>query len=381
MVRRIAALLAAVVATAGIALLLTGGGDKSHPPAPPGASGVPPKVRNLVAGMGTEQKVDQVMAIGFAGTDATSPVFGKLRARQMGAVFVGRANWIDAVQGAALVGGLRATGEDGERVRPLIVAAQEGGDTRSFGDLPPPQSEFAVGQAGDMQAARGWSSQTGRALLQAGFDLNLFPVADVATLDSPMAGRAFGEDAGFVSLMTVAAMVGCRDAGIACAPRYFPGTGSASADTDLGPATVGQDAPTLLRRDLTPFRAAIQAGAPAVVLSHAFYAAFDPVTPGSQSPAIATGLLRRRIGFRGVAITDDLDAGAIRALGSVRDAAVASLRAGADLLLVESPGRVQEAVRSALLAAVRDGEVSGARLDEAAGRVFELKRQLGLLPR
>lgn len=378
--RRGAGVLGAAGATAAIALLLGGGSEKPSPDAPPGTTGVPPKVRALLGRLSTEQKVDQVLALGFAGTDSTSPVLEKLRARQLGAVFVGAANWADAAQGTALIGEMRAAAEQGGPVPPLVIASQEGGIYRSFADLPPPQREIEIGDSGDPRVALNWSKQAGRALRDAGFDLNLFPVADVATLDSPIADRAFGEEPDLVAQMTVAALIGCRDAGIGCAPAHFPGMGAVSADTDLGPATVGENTATLLGRDLTPFRAAVAAGAPALVLSHAFYAAFDPVTPASQASSIATVLLRRRIGFTGVAITDDLDTGAVKALGSVRDAAVASLAAGADLLLIESPGEVQEAVRSALLRAVRDGKVAKSRLDEAAGRVLELKRRLGLLP-
>jgi beta-N-acetylhexosaminidase len=379
LLRRTVAVLAAAGATAATAVLLSGAEEESRPGAPRGAAGVPAKVQDLLGRLSTEQKVDQVLALGFAGTDATSPVVAKLRGRQLGAVFVGSANWLDAAQGAALVGELRAAAEQGGPIPPLVLARQEGGDYRSFADLPPAQTELQIGDSGDPRAAQTWSAQTSRALRDAGFDLNLFPIADVATLDSPVADRAFGEESDLVARMTVAAMIGCRDAGIGCAPASFPGLGAASQDTDLGPATVGQNAATLLRRDLTPFRAAIAAGAPAVVVSHAFYAAFDPVTPASQARSIVTGLLRRRIGFGGVAITDDLDTGAVKALGSVRDAAVASLAAGADLLLIESPGETQEVVRSALLAATRNGEVSEPRLDEAAGRVLELKRRLGLV--
>jgi beta-N-acetylhexosaminidase len=381
LVRRAVAVLAAAAATLAMILLLSGGDERSRQPTSPAASGVPPKVRGLLRGLSTEQRVDQVMAVGFAGTDATSPVFDTLRSRQLGGVFVGASNWTDAVAGTELIAELRAAGDGEGRVPPLVIAAQEGGQYRSFGDLPPAERELQIGDLGDPHLAERWSFETGRALKQAGFDLNLAPVVDVATLDSPIADRGFGEDPSVVTRMTVAAMVGCGNAGIACAPAHFPGLGGASEDTDLGPATVGQAAPMLLRRDLTPFRAAIAAGAEAVVLSHAFYAAFDPVTPGSQTRSVVTGLLRRRIGFTGVAITDDLDAGAIRALGSVRDAAVASLRAGADLLLVESPGRVQDAVRSEVRSAVKDGVVPKSRLNEAAGRVLELKRRLGLLPR
>ena len=115
-------------------------------------------------------------------------------------------------------------------------------------------------------------------------------------------------------------------------------------------------------------------------MSHAFFAAYDAVTPASQAPSILSGLLRRRLGFEGAAITDDLSAGAITALGPVRDAAAASIRAGADLLLIERPGAVQDVTRQAILRASRDGAIPAERLDEAAGRVLELKRQLGLLP-
>jgi beta-N-acetylhexosaminidase len=129
---------------------------------------------------------------------------------------------------------------------------------------------------------------------------------------------------------------------------------------------------------MAPFEAAVAEGVPVVMLSHAFYAAHDPVTPASLSRPIATHLLRDELGFTGVAMTDDLDAGAIRATSGVAPAAVAALNAGSDLLLVSSPEAVP-AVREALLAAVASREIPPARLDQAVGRVLELKRAHGLL--
>jgi beta-N-acetylhexosaminidase len=379
LVRRAVAVLAAAGATAAIAILFAQDEDRATQPPSTAAAGVPPGVRKLVSRLDTEGKVDQVLALGFEGVDSTSPFLGELRQRQLGAVFVAGSNWIDAAQGAALVGALRDAAEQGGPVPPLIVARQQGGPDRAFADLPPAASAAQIGALDDPDRAERWSSAAARALAGAGFDLNLGPVADVAGIDSPLAGRAFGEDTDRVTRLTVAALVGCRNAGLACAPMHFPGMGAASQDTDIGPATVPQDRRTLFARDLTPFRAAIAAGAPALVLSHALFSALDPVTPASQAPAVATRLLRERVGFAGVAITDDLDTGAVKALGGVGPAAVASLAAGADLLLIESPGAPQAAARSALLRAVRDGELSRARLDEAAGRVLELKRRLRLL--
>jgi beta-N-acetylhexosaminidase len=378
--RRAAAVGIVLFATALIALALRSGDQSAPAPAPVTTGGVPRPVRGLVRRLSLEQKVDQVLALGFAGTDSSSPVVAELGQRQIGALFVGPGNWIDASQGAALIAELKAAGGSGGRLPPLIISAQEGGGQRAFPDLPPARRAAVIGELGDPQRARRWARQAGEALAGVGVDLNLAPVVDLASLGSPLAERVFSEDPQVSASMTLAAEIGCGEARIACAPAHFPGNGAASADTDLGPATVGLSRGTLLHRDLVPFTVAFQVGAPAVVLSLAFFAAYDPVTPASQTPAIVSGLLRRRLGFEGAAITDDLTAGAITALGPVRDAAVASLQAGADLLLIERPGAVQDVTRQAILRASRDGTIPAERLDEAAGRVLELKRQLGLLP-
>src|SRR5207244_4591404 len=118
---------------------------------------------------------------------------------------------------------------------------------------------------------------------------------------------------------------------------HFPGIGAATGSTDDGPAEVGLDMRALGRRDLVPFRAAVQAGASAMVVSHAGYAPDSFVVPGSLSHAIETNLLRFELGFRGVAITDDLEAGAIVAGDAIPTAAVQAVRAGADLVWVSGP--------------------------------------------
>jgi beta-N-acetylhexosaminidase len=377
--RRAAALLLAAGATALIALAIAGEEDEDRATVTGISGGVPPAVRGLVRALSLEERVDQVLALGFSGTDAASPILEDLRERQIGAVFVAAENWLDASQAGALIAELEQAGGGGGRVPPLILAAQEGGSARAFGDIAPGRRAVVIGELGDPQGARQWARAAGEAMAAAGVDMNLAPLLDLAPLSSPLAERVFSEDPGLTARMGLAAQIGCGEAGIACAPAHFPGMGGASADTDLGPATVGLDRATLLRRDLVPFKVSFQAGAPAVVLSHAFFASFEAVTPASQVPAIVTRLLRERLRFQGVAITDDLSAGAIAALGPIRDAAVAALAAGADLLLIERAGEAQEVTRAALLRAVRSGEVPRARLDEAAGRVLRLKQELGIL--
>ncbi len=367
------AVVAAVIVVA--ALLLTGGGEPADDPA---AAPLSAETAAAIAAMAPEQLADQVLLLGFEGTDAGAEIVDDVRARELGGVLVGSANWVDSAAGTALVGAIRAAGREGGRIPPLLVVAQEGGRYRAFADLPPERTELEIGDTGSAEAAEEWARESAAALRSAGFDLNLFPVADVASLDSPIADRAFSDDVTETATLTAAAMRGCRRAGLACAALHFPGLGAASEDTNRGPATVGLDTGTLESRDLVPFSAAFGEGMPAVVLSLAFYVAYDPVTPGALSDAVVTGLLRDQLGYQGVAITDDLGAGAVRSGTSVAKAAVAALAAGADLVRIDAVAD-QAGVQAAIVDAVAAGELPLERLEQAAGRVLELKRSRGLL--
>ena len=134
----------------------------------------------------------------------------------------------------------------------------------------------------------------------------------------------------------------------------------------------------LERRDLAPFRAAIHADAQAVVVGHASYAPDSFVVPASLSRAISTNLLRGGLGFRGVAIADDLEAGAITAGHSIPQAAVQAVAAGADMVDIAGPQADWLPAYRALLAAVRAKRIPIVRVDSAVTRVITAKRELGL---
>jgi beta-N-acetylhexosaminidase len=377
--RRAVALLLAAALTAGIWLAFFRGGSHRPAAAEPATRALDdPRVLAIESRLTPSEMVDQMLLFGFDGTSASGAVARELRTHQMGGVIVDPANWTSADQGSQLVTGLRAGGLAGGRVPPLIAVQQEGGTQRALADLPPSVPEGAIGRYGSLAYAQAWAKQAATAMRGAGFDLDLFPVADVTTPTSALGDRAFLDDPTGVAQLTVAALRGCRAAHLACAPLHFPGLGAASDDTDEGPATVGLSAGELARRDLIPFRAAFAAGAPAVVLSLAFYSAYDPVTPGGLVSAIDTGLLRDRLHYDGVAITDDLGAGAVTATENVSDAAVEAIAAGADMVQVDEP-RDQRGVRAALLRAVATGAIPQSRLANAAARVLELKKRLGLL--
>jgi beta-N-acetylhexosaminidase len=382
--RRLTAVLIAAAATAVVWAALLRGGGEGTPQSEP-ARGVSEQVADLVRGLSPPERVDQVLLLGYDGTQATGAIVGELRRHDLGGVLLDSRNFADFEQLAGLTRILRTvslSGDDreaeGERIPPLIVAPQEGGAYRAFATLPPAETQLEIGDSGSVTGAEEWAREAGEALRAAGVDLALMPVADVATLDSPIADRSFSDDPAIAAELTAAAVRGCHAARIACAALHFPGLGAVSQDTDEGPATVTLDAAGLSERDLEAFRAAFAQRVDAVVISHAFYAVYDPVTPASLAAPVATALLRDEHRFAGVAITDDLGAGAIKSSYSVPDAAVAALQAGADLLRIDSP-RDQGGVREALLEAVESEAIADERLAEAAGRVLELKRSQGLL--
>jgi beta-N-acetylhexosaminidase len=315
----------------------------------------------LVRDMSLAEQAEQVLMLGFEGDPTLVP-------EGLGAVLVREENGVGAAKALANLNG---------EIPPLVAASQEGGIYRSFLDLPPAERQLDIGRSETPEAALAWSRAASKAIAGAGIQLNLFPVADVATLDSPLAGRAFSDDPVQVAVLTEEAIQGCEDAGIACAPAHFPGLGGASQDTATGPATVSSPIEVLSNRDLVPFRA-IANDAPAIVLSLALYPDFDAAIPGALTASVATGLLRDEIGFKGVAISDDLSSGAVQGSFSSQEAAVRAIAAGTDLVQIGSPADAN-GVAEAIAQAAEDEEIAPERLAEAAERVIGLKRELGLI--
>jgi beta-N-acetylhexosaminidase len=338
--------------------------------APPTAA---ERASERVARMSLPRQVGQLLVISFSGTSAPAYVTDALRAgRASGAIlFGGNAPSADSVR--ALSASLqRAAGGDA-----IVSLDQEGGEIRTLAFAPP-----QTGQAGQATpaAARGSARTTAGALRDVGVNVTLGPVADVAeTAGSFMASRAFPGDAAAVAASVAAAVGAYRAAGIEPTPKHFPGVGAATQNTDFGSASIGRRVADLDVSELVPYRAAFEAGARIVMVGHARYPRIDGDRIASQSRAIVTGLLRERLGFDGVAMTDSLEAEAVDAAtpgeADVGLAAVRSLAAGNDLLLLTGPGSFPLA-REALIAAARADPAIRARVAESAARVVELRTRL-----
>jgi beta-N-acetylhexosaminidase len=281
-----------------------------------------------------------------------------------------RDNATGPAQVTALTRQLRSSAGD---PRPLICVDQEGGGIRILPWSPPSGSQPDQAAAGTVRAD---ARAAAVALRGQGISVSLAPVADVPDVSaSAMSGREFSTDPETAAQDVAAAVAGWRAGGVLPTLKHFPGLGGTTVNTDDGPATVSRTREQLAE-DLVPFRAGIAAGAPLVMLSHAVYTAVDPDHIASQSAAVAQGLLRDELGFRGVSMTDSLEAAAVRAVTpDPGAAAVASVDAGVDVILTTGRGSYIQVVR-ALEAKARAVPAFRARVRESAARVVALRAQM-----
>jgi beta-N-acetylhexosaminidase len=290
------------------------------------------------------EQLGSLLVSSFDGTTLPDYMQRRLRARETVGAVLFAGNVSDAKGTKRLTEAIqRASGGDA-----LVMTDQEGGDIR--------QLPFA---------------DTVEELADAGVNVNLAPVADVAQPGSVMAGRAFAMD---VPENVVAASRVLLDAGVMPTVKHFPGFGRATENTDDAPVTIDASRAEL-DVDLEPFKAAIDADVPLVMASHALYPALDAEYIASQSPAILQEVLRDELGFDGVVITDSLEAEAVLARSSVEVAAERSLAAGADLLLMTGRGSWIH-VFPYLLKRARKSPALRARIAESAARLRRLRSSL-----
>ncbi len=376
----------ALLAGALFALLHDSGHHASHParaagrPATPRPGRPPPNASGTGGGTSKPQRsvslsldraVAQLFLIGFAGTDARSPLLASLHAHDWGGVVLDASNFVDAHQVSALTGLMERSVAQARHTPPFIVARQAGGSQSTFADLPP-EPQFQQGNGGRGAVAQAQAIATARALSRLGVNMNLAPDADLAYEGGVGADRAFSTDPAVVVAMTSAALRGYRMTRVISVPGPFPGEGAAAQDPAYGAASVGLSLAQLRARDLQPF-AAVVGQAPAMQLSDALFTALDPVTPATLSaPAIA--LLRHGLGYRGVIISGDLQAASAAVGGQVGQDAVDALRAGADMLYISGDAAAQDAAFRAVLAAVHSGQLSQRQIAQSVARELALKR-------
>jgi beta-N-acetylhexosaminidase len=372
-----------VVAAAALLVLALSADDPSQVESGDGEAraepgdGLPQPVSQELREMSTARKVAQLMLVGMEGTDAGDPVFSSLEERDYAGLVLTDQNYVSSDQVGALAAEAGSVAEDANHVAPLVVAPQEGGEFNAFADLPPDDA------AADLDSPRQAAQEAEAAaeeFEEIGVTGILGPVLDVGSESGGALGeRLYSDEPDAVREYGLATIEEFDEAGLFTAAKHFPGLGAASQSPEFGTANVGLSPDELAQRDLVPFEAAIDESVPGILVGHGLYEVDDFVTPASMSKTVMIDLLRGDLGFDGVAIADDLTSPAVTSGFTPGDAAVESVRSGADLVYVSVDDEQQGRVYEALLDAVRGDRITAERLDEAVTRTLMAKEKVGLL--
>ena len=330
------------------------------------------ETREEVGRLSVRDAVGQMFVVSMSGTEPNYYIEKMVRERNIGGVLLFGYNMESEEQTRGLVGSLQELAMQTEPTIPLFVMVDyEGGEIQSAPWVSAQPSAAEVGGRVDPEEARRMAEKIGRELRRGGVNADLAPVVDTGS-GAAIGGRSYGDDPTLVASMGTAAVKGFEEAGVVSAAKHFPNHGPALEDSHVGRPRIDHDAQTLAQRDLPPFRAAVEAGVPMVIVGHLVYPALDPERPASLSPT-AIGLLRGELGFDDVIVTDDLAMEGAKRGGTVAEAAVEAVEAGVDLLIISGPPEEQAAAYDAIVAAVESGEIPRERIDTSIERIKRVK--------
>ncbi|MFJ8647132.1 glycoside hydrolase family 3 protein [Streptomyces sp. NPDC093546] len=356
------------------------------------------RLQQLISRMSLEEKVGQLFVSRAYGHSATAPdpadvdanlkeIGVRTAAELVGRYHVGGViyftwahNTRDPHQIADLSNGIQRAGLAQPTPVPLLISTdQEHGIVARIGEpatLVP--GAMALGAGGSRSDARRAARVAARELAAMGIRQNYAPVADVnVNPANPVIGvRSFGADPQAVAELVAAQVKGYQRAGVAATSKHFPGHGDTETDSHYGLPRIGHTREQWEKLDAPPFRAAIAAGIDSIMTAHIVVPALDPAEdPATLSRPILTGILRERLGYDGVVVTDSLGMEGVRTKYGDARVPVLALQAGCDQLL--NPPHLPTAW-NAVLKAVQSGEISEARIEESILRILRLKAKLGL---
>jgi beta-N-acetylhexosaminidase len=343
------------------------------------------ELQAFIAGMSLPDKVAQLVLCGFDGQSlASSPALQMLVGTyHIGGVIFLEPNAHDPQQISRLTTELQALAASTGAHIPLFISSNhEGGVVVRITDgVTGFPGNMAVGATERLEYAYVAAALSAQELRSMGINMNLAPVLDVNDnpLNPVIGVRSFGDNPALVAEYGRLAVRGTQDNGVIAVAKHFPGHGSVALDSHGSLPIIDETLDELQQHGLKPFAAAIQEGVAAIMVAHiALPALDDSGRPATLSPEIVTSLLRQQMKFDGLIMTDSLGMGAVTQGRGQPEAAVEAVQAGADMVISTGPFNDQIGIIEALVAAVRNGSISMAQIDQSVRRVLLLKHQYGL---
>ncbi|MBT2282813.1 beta-N-acetylhexosaminidase [Paenibacillus polymyxa] len=337
-------------------------------------------VQEQLRSLTLEEKIGQMILAGVQGTTLDDQAKQMITDQKVGGIIF-YANNVSTLEGTAkFVQSIK----EANRSNPVPIfmsVDQEGGKVSRMPEtVESIPSSRKVGETKDSALAETMGELLARQVQLAGFNVDFAPVLDVnSNPKNPVIGdRSFGSSAELVSRMGIAEMKGLRSEGIIPVVKHFPGHGDTSVDSHLDLPVVNKTEKQLAELEWIPFQAAVKEQVEAVMVAHILFPKLDPDHPASLSDVIIGEHLRGKFNYDGVVITDDLSMGAIAKNFKLDEAALATVKAGSDILLVAHSYESAKTIFDTLISAVKSGKITESRIDESVYRILALKQQYKL---
>ena len=337
--------------------------------------------------MTTDQRIGQLMMIGFDGTTVDAELRRMITDYHIGGVILFARNVQSPEQVARLTNELQTIALESGHPGLFIAIDQEGGrvarltESAGFTEFP---SAMAIGATGDPENAYRMATAMAAEMRAVGINVDFAPDLDVNNNPSnPVIGtRSFSSDPAKVAEYGIAFARGLQENDVLAFGKHFPGHGDTGVDSHIDLPRVPHDRDRLNDVELFPFRAAIQTGFVGIMSAHVTFPAIDPTLglAATLSRPVLTGLLRDELGYDGLIVTDSLEMGALAANGYPPPVGgPLALAAGADLLLFNRDHAMHREAFTNLVQTIKDGKVSQEQRDASVRRVLEAKAKFGIL--
>lgn len=332
--------------------------------------------------MTLQQKIGQMLVIGFNGIEVNDRIIRAIRNYHIGNIILFAGNFKNPKQLYNLNKELQilALKENG---LPLFITIDQEGEmvTRITNGATFFPGNMALSAGGNEEDAYLYGKYSGEELKALGINFNLAPVLDVNNnKDNPVIGvRSYGKNPQRVSKLGSAYIKGLQENGIIATGKHFPGHGDTSVDSHLDLSSVNHNKDRLEKVELYPFKEAIKMGIKAIMSAHVMFPAYeDRKLPATLSDKVLTGLLRNKLNFNGLIVTDCMEMKAIDSYFGTVEAAVMSIKAGADMICISHTEKKQIGVLNRIIEKVESKGIGGERINESVTRIIKFKSEIDI---
>lgn len=332
-------------------------------------------IKDKIKKMTLDEKIGQMIIAGFNGKVLNEEVDYVLKEMKVGGIILFSRNIETSNQLKKLISDIKNSNKN----EPLFISIDEEGGrvSRLPSDVTKFESSREIGDRGNVSYAYENGKKLGETLKEHSINMDFAPVLDIHSnpKNTVIGDRAFGTDEKIVSSMGIATMKGLKEKGAIPVVKHFPGHGDTQVDSHFGLPIVRKSLKDLEKFELVPFKEAIDKGCDAVMVSHIVMEKIDSENPATLSKKVINDLLRDKMNFSGLVITDDMNMKAISDSISIEKASVKSINAGSDIILIGSGINTTKAVIEEIKLAVENNEIKEERIDESVYRILSLKEK------